>query len=86
MYSIMEQFRWGTLSPLFPRKGNPVSDKTNNRILLSVIACVMIVCCISVLGGCNTMAGLGKDIQSAAQGIQDRMSQPEDSYSTASRR
>ena len=60
-----------------------MSDKTNNRILLSVIACVMIVCCISLLGGCNTMAGLGKDISSAAKGIQDRMAEPDDSYTTA---
>ena len=61
-------------------------DRLNNRILFSVFAGILIVCCIISLGGCNTMAGLGKDIQSAAQGIQDRMSQPEDSYSTASRR
>jgi predicted small secreted protein len=30
-----------------------------------------------VLTGCNTMAGLGKDISSAAKGIQDRMSEPD---------
>jgi len=64
-------------------KGNPVPDRLNNRILLSVFAAILIVCCIISLGGCNTMAGLGKDIQSAAQGIQDRMSQSDDPYATA---
>ncbi len=38
-----------------------------------------------VLTGCNTMAGLGEDISSAAKGIQDRMSEPDDSYATAGR-
>ena len=38
-----------------------------------------------VLTGCNTMAGLGKDISSAAKGIQDRMSEPDDPYATAGR-
>jgi len=30
-----------------------------------------------VLTGCNTVAGLGKDIHAAAVGIQDRMSEPD---------
>ena len=60
-------------------------DRLNNRILLSVFAAILIVCCIISLGGCNPMAGLGKDIQSAAQGIQDRMSQSDDPYATAGR-
>ena len=29
-----------------------------------------------VITGCNTMAGLGKDIHAAAKGIQDKMSEP----------
>ena len=37
------------------------------------------------LTGCNTMAGLGKDISAAAKGIQDRMSEPDDPYATAGR-
>jgi predicted small secreted protein len=38
-----------------------------------------------VLTGCNTMAGLGKDISSAAKGIQDRMSEPDDQYDLSRR-
>ena len=37
------------------------------------------------LTGCNTMAGLGKDISAAAKGIQDRMSEPDDPYEYAGR-
>ena len=50
------------------------------------LAIGVISLCMVFMSGCNTMAGLGRDIQSAAQGIQDRMSQPDDPYSTASRR
>ena len=60
-------------------------DRLNNRILLSVTVCVMSVCCIILLGGCNTMAGIGKDIHSAAKGIQDRMSESDDPYATVGR-
>ena len=37
------------------------------------------------LTGCNTMAGLGKDISAAAKGIQDRMSEPDDQYDLSRR-
>ncbi len=58
-------------------------DRLNNRILFSVFAGILIVCCIISLGGCNTMAGLGADISAAAKGIQDRMAEPDDPYATA---
>ena len=36
-----------------------------------------------VLTGCNTVAGLGKDIHAAAKGIQDKMSEPDQPDSSA---
>ena len=36
-----------------------------------------------VITGCNTVAGLGKDIHAAAKGIQDKMSEPDQPDSSA---
>lgn len=38
--------------------------------ILYITAFLAIAC---LLGGCNTMAGIGKDIQAAAKGVQNEM-------------
>ena len=62
-----------------------MSDKQMNLIPVYFTIAALALACISLLGGCNTMAGLGRDISSAAKGIQDRMAEPADDRYSASR-
>lgn len=42
---------------------------------MRIIIITMLIACVPVLTGCNTVAGLGKDLQAGGQGIQ-RAAQP----------
>ena len=59
-------------------------DKQMNRSLFYLAIFIFVLFCVAI-GGCNTMAGIGKDIHSAAKGIQDRMSESDDPYVTVGR-
>ena len=65
------------------REGNKMHSRVDwflKWILIGAIAAMVAI----TLTGCNTVAGIGKDLQAAARGIQAEMSD-DDPYGVASR-
>ena len=66
------------------REGNKMHSRVDwfaKWILIGALAAIVAI----MLTGCNTFAGLGKDIQAAAKGIQSEMAGDDDPYGVASR-
>ena len=72
----------------FPNEGKHMqtehTDVTGTILKWTIIVLVSMVVGM-VLAGCNTVAGLGKDLQAAAKGIQSEMSEEDDPYAYAGR-
>lgn len=72
------------LSSSSKRENTMSDDKQMNRLFFYLFIFIFVLF-VTSMGGCNTMAGIGKDIHSAAKGIQDRMSESDDPYATVGR-
>ena len=57
-------------------KDNDMPDRPAFLLKWCIIFLLALLFALAITG-CNTMAGLGKDIHAAATGIQDRMSEPD---------
>ena len=60
------------------------TDVTGTILKWTIIVLISIVVGM-VLAGCNTVAGIGKDLQAAAKGIQSEMAEEDDPYAYAGR-